>query len=69
MPTIYPLLKPNDWPHQDKVAHVRLGGDSPELPVIAFGFDTGENYQFVPAKDAPDVEDILLVSPLNNTQR
>lgn len=65
MPTIYPLLKPHDWPHQNRVAHRRLSEGAPELPVIAFGFDAGENYQFVPAKDAPDLE-ALHREALNN---
>jgi|GEM_PF-2546563 len=56
MAAIYPLLKPHDWPHQALVAHRRLSDSAPELPLIAFGFDTGENYQFVPAKSVDDIE-------------
>jgi uncharacterized protein YtpQ (UPF0354 family) len=56
MPTIYPLLKPHDWPHQQMVAHKRLSDTAPEVPIVAFGFDTGDNYQFVPANSVDDIE-------------
>ena len=41
MPTIYPLLKPHDWPHQQLVAHRRMTPDVEGAPLIAFGFDAG----------------------------
>lgn len=56
MPTIYPLLKPHDWPHQAMVAHRRLSERVPRAPIVAFGFDTGDNYQFVPANKVDDVD-------------
>jgi len=56
MPTIYPLLKPHDWAHKDLVAHRLLMDKVPGVPLIAFGFDTGDNYQFVPAQEGDDLE-------------
>src|SRR5687767_11376844 len=56
MPTIYPLLKPHDWPHRELVAHRLLSDKVEGLPIIVFGFDAGDNYQFVPREDCDDVE-------------
>lgn len=56
MPIIYPLLKPHDWPHQRLVAHRKLMDDPAGVPIVAFGFDTGDNYQFVPANQCDDVD-------------
>jgi uncharacterized protein YtpQ (UPF0354 family) len=56
MPTIYPLLKPHDWPHAQHVAHRRLSDKAPRVPIVAFGFDAGNQYQFVPARDVNDIE-------------
>jgi uncharacterized protein YtpQ (UPF0354 family) len=58
MPTIYPLLKPHDWPHKGLVAHRVLSDEVEGVPIVAFGFDAGENYQFVPAAQCDDVEEL-----------
>jgi uncharacterized protein YtpQ (UPF0354 family) len=56
MPTIYPLLKPHNWPHQKLVAHRRLSDTVPGVPIVTFGFDAGDNYRFVPADEVDDVD-------------
>jgi hypothetical protein len=56
MPTIYPLLKPHDWAHQDLVAHRLISDKVPGIPLVAFGFDAGDNYQFVSGKDVDDID-------------
>lgn len=65
MPTIYPLLKPYDWPHAKLVAHRRLIDSEPSAPVVAYGFDAGDNYQFVPATKVDDL-DLLDAEALGN---
>ncbi len=55
-PPIYPILKPHDWPHRSLVAHRPLAAQVEGAPLIAFGFDAGANYQFVPAEECEDVE-------------
>jgi hypothetical protein len=65
MPTIYPLLKPYGWPHAQHVAHVKLSEDVAGVPIVAFGFDAGENYQFVSAKKVDNL-DALYAEALAN---
>ncbi len=59
MPTIFPILKPHDWPHRHLVAHRLIGDNIPSAPVVAFGFDAGQQYQFVPASKAGDPESLF----------
>ncbi len=56
MPTIYPLLKPHDWPHKGIVAHRLITDKVPGVPIVAFGFDAGGNYQFVPREEGLDLD-------------
>jgi len=56
MPTIYPLLKPHDWPHQHLVVHRKLSETVAEAPIITFGFDAGENYRFTTSEECQDQE-------------
>ncbi|MFO0976844.1 MAG: hypothetical protein U0996_10625 [Planctomycetaceae bacterium] len=65
MPAIFPILKPHDWPHRHLVAHRLIGDNIPGAPVVAFGFDAGQQYQFVPASKAGDLES-LFVEALGN---
>src|SRR3954468_21746645 len=58
MPTIYPLLKPHDWPHKELCAHRLLSDKVERAPLIAFGFDTGDNYQYVSKAQCEDIDEL-----------
>lgn len=56
MRDVYPLLKPHDWPHKKHVAHRLITEKVPGVPIVAFGYNEDNNYQFVPKDECPDVE-------------
>lgn len=58
MPTIYPILKPGDWPHKQLVASFTFIDDA-RIPIVAFGFGAGANYQFITAEQCPDVSSLF----------
>lgn len=56
MPTVYPMLKPFDWPNKALVEHIPLFEDIAQSPLIAFSFDAGSNYQFINKGQVNDVK-------------
>jgi len=67
MPTVYPILKPHDWAHRQIVAHRQLMEGAEGAPIVAFGSDTGEQYQFVPRDKVDDVEGLYAEALANLT--
>jgi hypothetical protein len=64
MPTIYPILKPGDWPHKELIAHFTFVRDA-RVPVVAFGFDAGDTYQFVTTDQCADVSKLFVEALVN----
>lgn len=58
MNDVYPLLKPHDWPHKDLVAHRLITDKVDGVPLVAFGYDAGESYHFIPQEVCDDVEQL-----------
>lgn len=65
MPTIFPLLKPHDWPHRNLVAHRLIADGLSDAPIVAFGFDAGNQYQFVPTSKVTDPESLFAEAMAN----
>lgn len=48
----YPILKAYDWPAKDLSAFEPFAGsDKPPVPLVAYGYDTGDHYVFVTKAD------------------
>lgn len=49
---IYPILKAWDWPAKEFSAYEPFEGrDKPPVPLVAYGYDTGDHYTFVGKAD------------------
>lgn len=49
---IYPLFKPNDWLYKDGAVYSHfLGVNDEKIPLIAYVYDRGDNYQFLLKSD------------------
>jgi uncharacterized protein YtpQ (UPF0354 family) len=49
---LYPILKAYDWPAKELSAFEPFAGsDKPPVPLVAYGYDTGDHYVFVTKAD------------------